>query len=65
MNLCIPVRDVADLNLCSKRAANESDFSIFEKMQEIGEMTIHYFIECLIIVTYKNSGIHRAFYFID
>ena len=59
------VRDVVYLNCCSRWAENESFFLICEKTLEIVEMTVHYFIECLMSVTYINSSMHRAFYSIN
>ena len=34
-------------------------------MLDIGEMTVPYFLECLLCVNYINSVIHGSFYFID
>ena len=56
------VRDVVVLKCCTKWAANESNFfSVLEQTLQIGEMTIHYFFESLLSVTYINSVTHGAF----
>ena len=50
------VCDVVDLNWCSQLAANESYFFIFENALDIKEMTLFYFLRCLLRVSYLFKG---------